>query len=131
MPKIIKNVCFIKIGSMKIIRHYVLVFLFCSLISGCELLCQAGTGTCGLSDEQRYKLMHPKTYGEHFIKPGASREEWRRYWVACGGRPNGQYSDDAPDGSTTAEIFAAIDKARSKLDACMKSKGYEYQKTGS
>jgi hypothetical protein len=55
----------------------------------------------------------------------------RRYWVACGGRPNGQYSDDAPDGSTTAEIFAAIDKARSKLDACMKSKGYEYQKTGS
>lgn len=94
-------------------------------------MCQAGTGPCGLSDEQRYKLMHPKAYGEHFVKPGASREEWQRDWVDCGGRPNGQYSDDAPDGSTTAEIFAAIDKARSKLDACMKSKGYEYQKTGS
>jgi hypothetical protein len=28
LQKIIKNVCFIKIGSMKIIRHYVLVFYF-------------------------------------------------------------------------------------------------------
>ena len=113
---------------MKNIFYYGFTFLFCGLISGCELLCQAGTGTCGLSDEQRYKLMHPKAYGEHFVKSGASREEWRHDWVACGGRPNGQYSDDAPDGSTTAEIFAAIDRASKKLDTCMQSKGYEYRK---
>jgi hypothetical protein len=95
---------------MKTIRNYALVFLFFSLISGCELLCQAGTGPCGLSDEQRYKLMHPKAYGEHFVKPGANREEWQRDWVARGGRSNGQFSGGSPPRSTTAEIFAAIDK---------------------
>jgi hypothetical protein len=97
--------------------------------SGCELLCQAGTGTCGLSSEERYKLLHPKAYGEYFVKLGAGREEWQRDWVACGGRPNGQYSDDAPPNATTKEIFAAIDRARNSLDSCMQSKGYEYQKT--
>ena len=113
---------------MKNIFYYGFTFLFCGLISGCELLCQAGTGTCGLSDEQRYKLMHPKTYGEYFVKTDVNREEWRRDWVACGGMPNGDFSGGAPPGSTTAEIFAAIDKARTKLDACMQSKGYEYRK---
>jgi hypothetical protein len=113
---------------MKNIFCYGFILLLCALVSGCELLCQAGTGTCGLSDEQRYKLMHPKAYGEHFVKSGATREEWQRDWVACGGRPNGQYSDDAPDSATTAEIFAAIDRASKKLDTCMQSKGYEYRK---
>lgn len=113
---------------MKHIFYYGFIFLFCGLISGCELFCQAGTGTCGLSDEQRYKLMHPKTHGEYFVKPGANREEWQRDWVTCGGRSNGQFSGGAPPRSTTAEIYAAIDKARTKLDACMQSKGYEYQK---
>jgi hypothetical protein len=97
--------------------------------SGCELLCQAGTGTCGLSSMERYKLLHPKAYGEYFVKLGTGREEWQRDWVACGGRPNGQYSDDAPPNATTKEIFAAIDKARKSLDSCMKSKGYEYRET--
>ncbi len=97
--------------------------------AGCELLCQAGTGTCGLSSEERYKLLHPKAYGEYFVKPGASREEWQQDWIACGGRPNGQYSDDAPPNATTKEIFAAIDRARNSLNTCMQSKGYEYRET--
>jgi hypothetical protein len=97
------------------------------LFSGCELLCQAGTGTCGMSSEERYKLLHPKAYGEYFVKLGAGREEWQRDWVACGGRPNGQYSDDAPPHATTKEIFAAIDRARNSLNTCMHSKGYEYR----
>jgi hypothetical protein len=101
--------------------------LFLSL-PGCELLCQAGTGTCGMSDEERYRLLHPKAYGEYFVKPGVSREEWQQDWVACGGRFNGQFSGGAPSGSTTTEIFAAIDRARKSLNACMQSKGYEYRK---
>jgi hypothetical protein len=101
--------------------------LFLSLL-GCELLCQAGTGTCGMSDEERYRLLHPKAYGEYFVKPGVSREEWQQDWVACGGRFNGQFSGGAPSGSTTTEIFAAIDRARKSLNACMQSKGYEYRK---
>ena len=114
---------------MKAISHFGLILLLILWLSACELLCQAGTGTCGMSSEERYKLLHPKAYGEYFVKPGASREEWQRDWVACGGRPNGQFSDDAPSGATTNEIFAAIDRARNSLNACMQSKGYEYQKT--
>ena len=98
------------------------------LFSGCELLCQAGTGTCGLSREERYKLLHPKAYGEYFVKLAVNLEEWRRDWVACGGRPNGQYSDDAPPNATTKEIFVANEKARNSLAVCMQSKGYEYRK---
>jgi hypothetical protein len=113
----------------KITCHTIFISLMFLLMSGCELLCQAGTGTCGLSSEERYKLLHPKAYGEYFVKPGASREEWQRDWVACGGRPNGQYSDDAPPNAPTKEIFAAIDKARNSLNTCMQSKGYEYRET--
>ena len=90
-----------------------------------------GCGTqLALSGQAREDYLKSiKAYGEYFVKPGASREEWQRDWVACGGRPNGQYSDDAPPNATTKEIFAAIDKARNSLDACMKSKGYEYRET--
>jgi hypothetical protein len=114
---------------MKIVLYSCFFTLFFLFVSGCELLCQAGTGTCGMSSEERYKLLHPKAYGEYFIKPGVSREEWRRDWVACGGWPNGQFSGGAPDGSPTSVIFAAIDRAQNSLNVCMKSKGYEYRET--
>ncbi len=114
---------------MKFIFYISLGLSSILFFSGCELLCQAGTGTCGLSSEERYKLLHPKAYGEYFVKLGASREEWQWDWVACGGWPNGQFSGGAPNGSPTKEIFAAIDRAQNSLDSCMKSKGYEYRET--
>ena len=114
---------------MKFISYVCLILLSILLLSSCELLCQAGTGTCGMSSEERYKLLHPKAYGEYFFKIGTSREQWQQDWVACGGRPNGQYSDDAPPNAPTKEIFAAIDRAKNSLNTCMKSKGYEYRET--
>ena len=114
---------------MKFVFYIILDLSSLLFFSGCELLCQAGTGTCGLSSEERYKLLHPKAYGEYFVKPGAGREEWQRDWVACGGWPNGQFSGGAPNGSPTKEIFVAIERARNLLDSCMKSKGYEYRET--
>lgn len=114
---------------MKLVRGSFLGVMFFLLFSGCELLCQAGTGTCGMSSEDQYRLLHPKAYGEYFVKPETNREEWRRDWVACGGWPNGQFSGGAPDGSTTNEIFAAIKRAQNSLDTCMKSKGYEHIET--
>ena len=102
-----------------------LFFLLSLLLAGC------GTQLALSGQAREDYLKSIKAYGEYFVKRGASREEWQRDWVACGGRSNGQFSGGAPPSSTTAEIFAAIDKARTKLDACMKSKGYEYQKTGS
>ena len=116
-------------SKMKFVLYVISGLSSMLLFSGCELLCQAGTGTCGMSSEERYKLLHPKAYGEYFVKPGASRQEWQRDWVTCGGWPDGQFSGGAPNGSPTKEIFAAIDKARKSLDSCMKSKGYEYRET--
>lgn len=103
------------------------VFFFLSL-PGCELLCQAGTGTCGMSSAERKRLLHPKAYGEYFVKSGAAREEWQRDWIACGGMASGQFTDDAPNDASIKEIMTALDKKRKILDACMLSKGYEYQR---
>jgi hypothetical protein len=99
------------------------IFLLIFFIAGCG----AQLALSGQAREDYLKSI--KSYGEYFVKPGASREEWQRDWVACGGRPNGQFSDDAPSGAPTNEIFAAIDRARNSLNACMQSKGYEYRKT--
>ena len=99
-----------------------LIFFFSVSLAGC------GTQLALSGQAREDYLKSIKAYGEYFVKPGASREEWQRDWVACGGWSNGQFSGGAPPRSTTAEIFSAIDRARKKLDACMQSKGYEYQK---
>ncbi len=107
------------------LKNY-LVLVFYILLLGCELLCQAGTGTCGMSREEAQKLLHPKTYGEYWVKSGVSKEKWRADWVACGGMSNGQYSGNAPSGSTTKIILDSQEFERQKLDFCMQSKGYEF-----
>jgi hypothetical protein len=71
-----------------------------------------------------------KAYGEYWTKPGMTTESWRQDWVACGGMSNGNYSGDAPTGSTTEVIFESQRQERKKLDACMQSKGYVYRYTG-
>lgn len=98
-----------------------LIFFFFLSLAGC------GTQLALTGQAREDYLKSIKAYGEYFVKSGENREEWQRDWVACGGRPNGQYSDDAPQNATTKEIFAALERARSSLDACMKSKGYEYR----
>ncbi len=107
--------------------------IFCKPVYFALLLnlffCGCGTQLALSGQAREDYLKSIKAYGEYFVKRGASRKEWQRDWVACGGRPNGQYSDDAPPNATTKEIFAAIERARRSLDACMKSKGYEYKET--
>lgn len=97
-------------------------------LSGCELLCQAGTGTCGMSSEERYKLLHPKAYGEYFVKTGGSKNEWRQDWIACGGMADGGFSSDAPSGSPTDVLINASKQKRKELADCMISKGYDHEK---
>ncbi len=84
-------------------------------------VCGCGTQLALSGQAREDYLKSVKAYGEYFFKPGLTREEWQRDWIACGGRPNGQYSDDAPPHATTKEIFAAIDKARNSLNTCMQS----------
>ena len=58
---------------MKILIGSICSVLLIPLISGCELLCQAGTGTCGMSREEMRKALHPKSFGEYFVKSGISQ----------------------------------------------------------
>jgi hypothetical protein len=101
----------------------------CGFLSGCEVLCQGGSMTCGMSREQAEKVLHPKAYGEFWTKPGMSKEEWRADWMACGGRTNGQYSANVPLGSSDAVSAMLWEQTRKKLDACMQSKGYQFSRT--
>lgn len=95
-------------------------------LSGC-LYGQCMDGACALERAEYLKSI--KAYGEYWTKPGMTKESWRQDWVACGGRANGQYSGNVPPGSTDAVSAALWEKARKKLDACMKEKGYAFSYT--
>ena len=110
---------------MKKFLAHGIVLLLCTGLAGCELLCQAGTGTCGMSSEERNKLLHPKTYGQYFSKPDMTKESWRQDWVACGGMNNGNYVA-GPRFAGETDDFAASDRKTDQLDRCMKEKGYAY-----
>ncbi len=116
---------------MRNIQQY-FIFSFLLLISGCELLCQAGTGTCGMSREEAQKLLHPKTYGEYWVKPEMSVLGRGQDSISCGG------SDRGADFSfqQLSKVSQKEDKdefsARTRLTKiwieCMQSKGYEFQR---
>src|SRR5688572_29210169 len=110
---------------MKNVLQHGVVLIFCTLLASCELLCQAGTGTCGMSREQMEKLLHPKAYGEYWTKPGMTKESWRQDWVACGGMNDGNYVAGPRFPGETGDIAASSRKAR-QLDACMREKGYAF-----
>ncbi len=114
---------------MKSFISYGVLALSCAGVSGCSLLCQAGTGTCGMSSEEMDKRLNPKAYGEFWTKPGMTKESWRLDWVECGGMSSGQYSDDSPPGSSDAASSELFTAKRKKLDACMQSKGYKFSYT--
>jgi hypothetical protein len=94
------------------------------LLSAC-LYGQCINGPCALEHERILNSI--KAYGEHFEKPGMTKEGWRADWVACGGRSNGDYSSEAPSGSSTAVLLADSKRKAEQLSSCMQSKGYQYQ----
>ena len=92
------------------------------------LFCGCGTQLALSGQAREGYLKSIKAYGEYFVKPGASREEWQRDWVTCGGMSDGGYSSDARPGSSTEVLINASKQKRSELATCMVSKGYDYQK---
>ncbi len=101
----------------------------CSLLFMSVILCgclygQCMDGPCSLERERMIKSI--KAYGEFWTNPKVNKEKWRADWVACGGMSNGQYSGNAPSGSTTKIILDSQEDERQKLDFCMQSKGYEF-----
>ena len=115
---------------MKKLAYLVYILAVCLLLSSCGVLCQAGTGTCGMTKEEAQRLLNPKSYGQYWTKPTMTAESWRQDWVECGGMQNGNYSSDAVSGSTSAVLAAANKAKKTKLDACMQSKGYQFSYTG-
>ena len=119
---------------MKIILHLINTLALCALLSGCELLCQAGTGTCGMSKEQAHKLLHPKPYIERWIKEGMSRESRSQDSISCGGSDRGtDFSNQQLNAARQLEDkndFAPRTRLSMAWVECMKSKGYEYRYTG-
>ena len=79
-----------------------------------------------MSSEATNKVLHPKTYGQYWAKPGMTGENWRHDWVSCGGTSDGGYVNDAPTGSSTLEIVNAGKHKRQHIATCIQRKGYEY-----
>lgn len=126
-----RNIDFVERCEMKKLICLMSVLASCVLLSSCSVLCQAGTGTCGMTKEEAQRLLNPKSYGQYWTKPAMSIDNWRQDWVACGGMQNGNYSSNAPSGSTTAALLADDKVKKMKLDTCMQSKGYQFSYTGS
>ena len=99
----------------------------CFILSGC-LYGQCMNGACSLERAEIIKTI--KTYGEFWTKPDMTKESWRADWVGCGGMSTGHFAGGAPERSSTQVIREYIEKERIKLDACMKSKGYEFRYVG-
>lgn len=113
--------------------RFALMLLLCASISGCELLCQAGTGTCGMSSEEAHELLHPKPYGAHWIKLGMTEKSRLDDAQACGGDRDLQLNgfsrkeiESAKHRGDPNDILA-IWRLRQRWAECMKSKGYHYE----
>ena len=63
------------------------------LLTGCELLFQAGTGLSGQAREDYIKSI--KAYGAYWVKPGMTTESWRQDWVEYLGHVAGLHVIDA------------------------------------
>ena len=78
--------------KVKNISKILLTLVRCPLVSSCGLLCQTGTGTCGMNSEEANKLLHPKPYRDYWLKPGMTNEGRKADWVTCGGDVDGGFS---------------------------------------
>lgn len=108
-----------------------ITFVIClSLLAGCTIgnghICGPQTPLAYCDREAYERLVHPKGLGEYWEKPGMTKDSWRVDWVECGGRPNGDYSTDTPQGSTHELISEDFSKKSKEIWVCMTNKGYQY-----
>lgn len=113
--------CSLKLG---IVLPFSLLFAACTIGNG--RICGPQTPAVYCDREAYERLMHPKGYGEYWVKDGMTVENWRQDWVACGGMADGGYGTDAPSGSSSAVLSASASQKREKLGGCTSSKGYHF-----
>lgn len=110
--------------------------VFSTLLTACTVgngrICGPQTPVAYCDREAYERLIHPKAYGEYWVKPGMTKENWRQDWVSCGGYKDGSFSPSVREINTLAEHGLSRSEARAKLEksleSCMQSKGYEYRK---
>ena len=95
------------------------------VLTGCELLLQAGPGLTTGRDEYLRSIKPALHYWE---KPAMTVEGKQSDWVKCGGRLDGGYTPDARLPSETDD-FAAMRRKQQKLGACMEMKGYRFSRS--
>ena len=118
---------------MKLFTKLCLFLALGLLVTGCTVgngrICGPQTPIAYCDREAYERLVHPKAYGEYWVKPGVTKEVWRQDWVDCGGMRDGAYSSGALSGSTNAVLHAASEKKTGELSTCMQSKGYVFQRS--
>ena len=115
---------------MKILMKLFVSSVLCGALCGCELLCQAGTGTCGMSREEAHRLLNPKPYGTRWIKENGTDEQRLLDIAECGGvgthvgftheQIRSFYLLYPDDNRAFFQLLAAWGK-------CMALKGYRFQ----
>ena len=116
---------------MKILMKLFVSSVLCGSLCGCELLCQAGTGTCGMSREEAHRLLNPKPYGTRWIKDGASDEQRLLDIKGCGGNrvdveftfEQYQFFREPKDKDDIPAFF----RLRTAWEQCMALKGYHFE----
>lgn len=105
-----------------------LAWLLGSCTIGNWWICGPQTPAAYCDSEAYEKLLYPKTIGKYWEKPGTigGGSAWESDWVECGGKPNGDYFTGVPNGSSNEVIFAADEKKRKELAACMLARGYHF-----
>ena len=95
------------------------------LLTGCELLLQAGPGLTTGRDEYMRSIKPARHYWE---KPAMTLEGKQADGVKCGGMLDGGYTPDARLPGETDD-FAAARRKGQRLGACMETKGYRFSRT--
>jgi len=113
--------------KVKNLLKILLALILCALVSSCGLLCQAGTGTCGMSSEDAHKLLHPKPYRDYWSKPAMTDEGRKADWVACGGSENGNFSWDSRRMLPGETNETSRLRQSSELKACLTPRGYHHE----
>ncbi len=93
-------------------------------------ICGPQTPAANCNKEAYEKLVHPKAYGEYWVKPDTSNETRGRDSIACGGSTRGpDFTSEQTEAARQPgdkNDFAADTRLSIVWVNCMKEKGYRY-----
>ena len=94
------------------------------LLTGCELVFQAGPGLSGQAREDYLKSIKP--YIAYWQKEGMTEESRLRDWMACGGHPDGGFRLDRNKRLPSESSDEFRTRLEFEFQRCMLRSGYRY-----